>query len=305
LPFTFVVLLATYNGAHFIDEQIASIARQDVSRINLLASDDGSTDSTVEILRRWKTLWTKGDFHIFEGPRRGFADNFRSLALREAGSADYAAFSDQDDIWDADKLSRSAALIEQDKGPAITFGRTRVVDAAGRPRGLSPLFRRPPSFRNALLQSIGGGNTMVLNRAAFVLLRESCHRTIFVAHDWWAYLICSGAGGSVRYDPVPHLSYRQHGENAVGANTGLGAQFGRLRHLAGGGYAGWITRNLDALARCDYLLTPDARAAADELRVIKSARGLAAAMGFRHSGLYRQSRIQDAILTVAAMLGKL
>ena len=86
---------------------------------------------------------------------------------------------------------------------------------------MSPLFRRPPSFRNALVQSLAGGNTMVLNRPARDLVALASRRARFVSHDWWAYLLVTGAGGAVHYSAKPLVRYRQHAHNLVGANTSL------------------------------------------------------------------------------------
>ena len=85
--------------------------------------------------------------------------------------------------------------------------------------GLSPLFTRPPAFQNALVQSLGGGNTMVFNRAAKKILQEAAAIDV-VLHDWWVYQLVSAAGGMVHYDPRPMLKYRQHSDNLIGSNLG-------------------------------------------------------------------------------------
>ena len=269
-----LVLLATYNGERFLDDQIRSIEAQDLSTIDILASDDGSADGTLQILEGWRERWPKGVFEIAQGPKEGFAGNFRSLALRAPFDVDYVAFSDQDDVWDADKISTAISrLLEQPAASAsLYFSRTRLVDENGRTIGTSPLFLRPPSFRNAIVQSIGGGNTVMLNRGGFELFRESARRTGFVTHDWWSYLVCSGAGGTVYYDAKPHISYRQHGANLVGQNTSVSARIDRLVQLLAGRLSRWTDTNLEALqARWD-LLSPEAQEAIEALRRVVSIR---------------------------------
>jgi glycosyltransferase involved in cell wall biosynthesis len=300
------ILLATYEGARYLDAQLGSLAAQDVERMDVRIGDDGSTDATIPLLEAWRARWRKGSFDIVRGPGKGFAENFRALLLTPLPGADYVGYCDQDDVWDTDKLKVAlGALQRMGEGPALYCARTRLVDAAGRPLGLSPLFSRPPSFRNALVQSIAGGNTMLLNRAAFKLVSEAAGRTTFVSHDWWSYQIVTGAGGSVHYDPAPHLDYRQHGGNLVGNNLSPRAQLTRLFMVLRGRFARWNDANLVALERCSDLLSKDARQAIAAFREVRAAplRGRLAAL--RKAGLYRQTTLGDVALAAAAVLGKL
>lgn len=303
----FTVLLTAFNGHEFLDLQLRSLAAQDVGRINVLASDDGSSDATRGILETSATAWRKGTFEILQGPQQGFSENFRSLILRASSDADYFAFCDQDDVWDPEKLSVAGVRLAAVGGetPAVYFSRTRLIDVAGNPIGYSPLFRRAPSFKNALVQSIGGGNTMVLNRAGFELLRATARRTSFVSHDWWCYLVVAGAGGQVVYDPVPHIGYRQHPGNLIGHNVGLREGMRRLNGLAEGRFSRWTDRNLAALDQCRDLLTVEARDTLDAFFAMRRTRSLTALDRLRRAGLYRQTRTGDFALRLAAMLGKI
>ena len=111
---------------------------------------------TIKVLERWARRWRRGRFTILAGPVRGFADNFRSLLINPEVDADYACFCDQDDIWLKDKTEAAAAtLAASGDRPALYCARTIIADEWGHEFGLSPLFRRPPNFANALVQSIG------------------------------------------------------------------------------------------------------------------------------------------------------
>jgi glycosyltransferase involved in cell wall biosynthesis len=270
-------------------------------------SDDGSTDATIALLEVWRRRWIKGTFAVRHGPGKGFAENFRALLASTADEAAYYAFSDQDDIWDADKLSRALGMlaVAEPQRPGLYCSRTRLVDAAGAEIGMSPRFARQPDFRNALVQSIAGGNTMVMNRHGFAILAESARRTSFVSHDWWAYLIVSGAGGLVHYDPEPHVSYRQHLENLVGNNVGFRARTGRLRRLIAGQLSDWNAANLAGLECCTDLLTPDNRAVAAQFRAARSAGLPRRLYGIARARLYRQTRFQSATLWLAAAVNRL
>lgn len=274
--------------------------------LSLYISDDGSSDGTMAILERLRAQWP-GGFSIVRGPGTGFASNFRHLAITTPLTADYFAFCDQDDIWDPDKLQAAIAILsERPAGePALYSSRTRLVDASGVPIGYSPLFRQPPSFQNAIVQNVGGGNTVVFNRRAFELFAESARRTSFLTHDWWAYMIVSGAGGYVHYDPTPHIGYRQHARNIVGKNTGLAARYDRLRRALGGQFSRWTEQNLASLARCEDLLSPETRATLSTLREARHVRGFKALRLLRDAGVYRQTTLSNLALRAAAMTGGL
>jgi hypothetical protein len=145
---------------------------------------------------------------------------------------------------------------------------------------------------------------MVLNRAGFDLVAESARRTGFVSHDWWCYLLLSGAGGHVHYDPVPRVGYRQHNANAVGNNIGLAAKLLRLRMLLSGRFTKWNSANLASLEACSDLLSEEARLTLQDFRDVRAASPLAALSALRQSGIYRQTLAGDLSLSVAAMLGK-
>jgi glycosyltransferase involved in cell wall biosynthesis len=294
------ILMGTRNGARFLAAQLASIAAQSHRDWRLVVSDDGSTDATRAILADFAAGAGAGRVEVREGPRAGFAANFLSLAGDPAIVADACAFADQDDVWHEDRLARGLARLGglEPACPALVGGRTRLVDEAGAAIGLSPEFRLPPSFENALVQSIAGGNTMLFNAAAKRLFEATAGVTV-VAHDWWAYQLVSGAGGTVVYDPVPVVDYRQHGGNLIGRNQGMRARGRRLRLLLAGQMAAWTDTNLAALDRAEGLLTPEARA---KVALLRAARGRGVLSRLRHLhrlALYRQTRAGTATLWLA------
>jgi glycosyltransferase involved in cell wall biosynthesis len=304
-PSHVAVLLATLNGERYLNAQLHSLEAQDLDRLDIYASDDGSTDGTPAILRAWRSRWRKGTFEIAEGPKAGFAENFRSLLQLARPDATHYAFCDQDDVWDSDKLQVAIGALERVRGrPGLYCSRTRLIDDRGLEIGLSPLFDRTPTFRNAIVQSLAGGNTMVLNRAGFELAAESARRTGFVSHDWWCYQLLSGAGGHVHYDPTPHLGYRQHMANTVGNNMGLAAKLHRLRMLLSGRFTSWNSANLASLEQCSDLLSEEARVTLQDFREVRAASRLAAVRALWQSGIYRQTLAGDLSLSVATILGK-
>lgn len=300
------VLLATYNGENYLEEQLLSLAEQEGFQINLYVSDDGSDDTTIDILANFGKRWGEGAYKIAEGPQSGYAENFRSLLTRDDIEGDYVAFCDQDDIWSPDKLTAACtALSAALPGPALYCSRTRLIDARGNEIGFSPLFRRPPSFGNALVQSMGGANTMVMNRAAFELIAESAKRTSFVSHDWWSYIVVSGAGGQILYDPTPHISYRQHNSNVSGKNRGWQARWRRVRQLTRGDFSDWLGQHLVALDSCRDLLTPEALEILKQVRIAGQGNLHERLNAFRRSGIHRQFPVEDVAIFLATVLGRL
>lgn len=299
------ILMATYNGARYLEAQLSSIAAQDYPVIDIVASDDGSRDETGALLTKLGAGWRKGAFRWRQGPQKGFAENFRTLLSDPAVSADYLAFCDQDDVWEPDKLSTAVAALRRfGDRPALFCSRTLLIDENGKEVGLSPDFVKPPTFGNALVQSIAGGNTMVFNRGAHRLLAEAARRTGFVSHDWFAYQLVAGAGGEVIFERRPLVRYRQHASNLVGSNRGLRPALARLIAAFGGRFTRWTDENCATLLACRDLLTKEARAQFDVLREGRRGGPAERLRMIRAAGLFRQTAMGQVALYFAALLGK-
>lgn len=300
------ILLASFNGEPFIRDQLGSILNQDHTNWSLWISDDGSADGTREHLEVFRDTHPDRVIHLRNGPRRGSMRNFLGLLCDTSIDGDYYSFADQDDLWLPGKLTRALDLIATaPSGPVLYGSRTIIAASCLREIGRSPHFRRAPDFRNALVQSIAGGNTMVMNRTARDIVVKAGLKTSAVCHDWWLYQLISGAGGTVIYDSQPGLLYRQHDRNQIGSNVSWSARLGRLRAMMRGQYRDWNVRNIAALSAVSDLLTPQNRAVLAEFAALSQMRGLTALAQLRHSGLFRQSRSGDISLALAAMLGKL
>ncbi len=300
------ILLATFNGMAFLREQLASLAALDHPVIDVLASDDGSIDGTREFLGRYAKGWKKGRFDIIDGPRGGhFTHNFRHLILSSDPTADFGAFCDQDDLWDADKLSVAIAALggAQAGVPALYGSRTRAFEG-DRMLGLSPDFRGQPSFRNALVQSIAGANTMVLNRAALDLVRMASRHSDFISHDWWSYLIVSAAGGVVVFDRKPRISYRQHPGNLVGRNNTASGRLRRLGGLMSGQFRQWSEFHIEAIGKAGIQMTPDARATFEHFVRSREGPVLHRLANLWRSGVYRMPLAGQLMLYLACLMKK-
>ena len=158
-----------------------------------------------------------------------------------------------------------------------------------------------------MVQNMAAGNTLLLNRAAIdLVLRHEAARAPVPLHDWWIYLLVTGAGGQAIPDPQPQLLYRQHRGNMLGACNG---GRGRMRHMMqslSGRSRRWNDANLAALSSLRGALTPENRAAFDSFTAARRAPGLARRLrGLRASGVYRHSRAGQLALWLLAALNRL
>jgi Glycosyl transferase family 2 len=301
------VLMCTMQGQRFLAEQLNSIATQTHPAWEVWASDDGSHDHTHAILTHYQDHWGEDRLSLHAGPAEGSTANFLSLTCRADIDADYFAYADQDDIWESDKLERAVQWLQSVPRhiPALYGSRTQLVDARNQYLGYSPLFGRPPSFANALVQNIAGGNTMVFNRAARDLLIEAGEHTEAITHDWWAYMLVTGCGGLVHYDPHPTVRYRQHDANQFGGNRSLKAALLRTKLLLRGRFRSWIDVNTRSLDAVRDMLMPDHRETLDVFSASRRRGLLPRLLMLRRSGVYRQTWIGNIGLYLAAAINRL
>jgi len=301
------VILAYFEGHYFISEQLQSITEQTHSRVHTYLYDDMS-----------KLRFSSDGLHldadqlsqisvVVRHDNIGFASNFLNALASISDEFEYFAFSDQDDIWHRDKLERALAGLAKTptEKPALYCARTEIADATCKKTlGYSPRFNKTPSFANALVQNIGGGNTMVFNRAARDLIINATVDANVVSHDWWCYQIVSGAGGYVVYDPEPCLKYRQHANNLVGANTSWRARFLHIRGLLQGRFRTWNDINLKALSEHSHLLTADNRKILSNFIEARQSSLMKRLFLFNRSGIYRQTLFGNLGLLLGIILNK-
>ncbi len=301
------ILLCTYNGEKFLEEQLNSLEAQTYQNWVVIASDDGSSDNTLAILKKFQAKWPVGKLTIRNGPQQGFCRNFLSLACDSKIKADYYAFCDQDDVWLPEKLEVSVQAIVKHEREFIQIlycGRTKYVSDALKLIGGSPLFVFPPSFRNALVQSIAGGNTMVFN-IPLKLLIERAGIVDVPSHDWWIYQLVTGVNGAVIYDSNAYLLYRQHEFSLVGGNTSFIAKIYRIRMLLQGRFQKWNAQNISALNKVDYLFIKNNQEILRMFEVLRRAHLKDRIRLIMVCGLYRQTRGGTLSLFLAALFKKI
>jgi glycosyltransferase involved in cell wall biosynthesis len=301
------ILLCTFNGARFLPLQLASYEAQDSVDWRLFVSDDGSQDGTLALLADFQNRHGAQKVAIRRGPCTGFAANFLSLICDPTIEGDYFALSDQDDVWDAHKLARARQFLNDAPAnlPVVYCSRTRLIDERGSELGLSRFYKKAPHFRNALVQSLASGNTMVLNTQMRRLLMRAGPDVQVASHDWWIYLAATAVGGQIIYDSAPTVSYRMHSRNVIGSNESAVAKIVRARLLAQGRFKSWADMNVGALERIETLMTDENRKTFELFQQSRKG-GLALRLcGLVRSGVYRQSLVGDVGLLAAALVGKI
>ncbi len=300
------ILMGIHNGAAYLPAQLGSIACQRGPRWTLTCSDDGSTDDSRAQITRFGHDWP-GRVALQDGPARGFSRNYMGLIAGLHGSPGLVALADQDDAWFSDKLQRAATRLARvpPGRPALYCARRWVWDGAARVRRGTDSRVSAPSFRNALAENIAPGNTIVLNAAAVELARAAALLAgpVF-AHDWWLYLLISGAGGLILADPARVLLYRQHATNAIGAGAGVRAQITRKHAVLRGAFRARVAGNIAAMQRCAMFLTPENRACLDQFAAARGKRLPTRLWALGQIAPYRQSGLGSVGFWGAVTLGK-
>lgn len=238
-----VVLLAIYNGEQWLHDQIVSIVAQKGVSVHIVASDDVSTDDSL------KTLQSFGNECIDmlpTGERFGSASRnfFRLLREVDFTPFDYVAFSDQDDIWQPNKISRALSVMKEFNVDAVSSD----VEAFW-PDGRRKLIKKSQRLCkwDYLFESAGPGCTYVMAKRLALdiqnVLRQHRSKTDAIAlHDWFIY--CYARSNSYRWhiDNMPNVLYRQHDSNEFGANAGWSAMKSRWGKINQGWYRNQIVQ---------------------------------------------------------------
>jgi len=214
------VLISTYNGEKYLEEQLESIVAQRGVTPIIIVRDDGSTDNTCKILDKWEK---RGALKWYDGPNMGPARSFLNL-LRNAGYADYYAFADQDDYWLPEKMSVAIEKLAPYKNePALYFCQTQLVNKDLHKIDsviIDPLL----TFGESLVYQFIGGCTMVMNRKLLDVINR--YTPLYLnMHDVWIYEVAQAIGAHIIFDPVPYILYRQHGDNVMGQTTSRAAHW--------------------------------------------------------------------------------
>lgn len=296
------VLMTTHNGAEFVAEQVQSVLGQRDVRVRLVVSDDASTDSTPSLLQE---LAVDPRVEVLPPGRFGSPQaNFLRL-IRDADiDAAAVALADQDDIWHADKLARQLEQLRRRRVDAVSSNVTAFWEDHGSRRTKLIDKAQPQVELDFLLESAGPGCTFLLTTAAFERVKAALRHVdddSAVPHDWLIYAIVRATGGRWHIDEAPTLEYRQHADNATGANAGLQQARARLRQLSSGEYR----RRCAAVARvCIAVAADDMRPSLERVAPLFGSERLSARLALRRlAPRLRRDPAEQRLLRMLLLLG--
>lgn len=217
------ILMATYNGSRFIEEQIQSIVNQSFTDWNLYVHDDGSSDNTISLVEKF----IDSRIHLIKD-NVSFGNsslNFLYL-LEKSDPADYYFFSDQDDVWLPNKLQDTLneiiAIEHGEFGIPVCVG-TDLIVVNSKLQEMNKSFYdyskfiSDACFNTLIIENVFTGCTMCINKAVIPYLQK-LHNNYedIIQHDWLIALICASDGRISQLNKTTML-YRQHENNVVGA----------------------------------------------------------------------------------------
>ena len=235
------VLVAVYNGMEWIQEQIDSILNQKGVDVAVFMSIDPSIDASeafcYQLSMQHKNIVLLPNAGKFGGAAKNF---FRLILDVDFSDYDYVALADQDDIWQADKLSHAVQKILEINVDAYSSNVTAFW-----PNGTQKLINKaqPQQEWDYMFESAGPGCTFVLTQklalglqSFLIANQEKCQH--IALHDWFIYAFARSRGFKWFIDKESHMLYRQHAANVVGANVGVKAKLARWQQLR----AGWLVK---------------------------------------------------------------
>jgi len=225
-----VILLSTYNGEKYLQEQIDSLSSQTHKNIKILARDDYSDDNSLLILE-------SNDIEVIPVEENVGAKKSFSLLLEYAlknTECKYFMFCDQDDVWKSTKVEKTLSKIQEleqefKDTPLLVHTDLEVVDKSLNLLSESMwsyeyILPQYNSLNRLLMQNTITGCTVMINKA---LAQKSSIPNEAIMHDWWIGLVASYFG-KIDYIQESTLQYRQHSTNTIGAR---GFELNITKHL--------------------------------------------------------------------------
>ena len=220
------ILMSTYNGEKYVEEQLESILHQTYPNIKIYVRDDGSSDRTLDILGKYEK---NGSIILVRGKNVGFIKSFFEL-VKLCNGCEYIAYCDQDDVWLPEKISLAVDMISKkdNEKPILYFSNYDFYDSDMNFQAHCEDKKINPSFKNALVDCISLGFNSVFNKAALRIMQKNIPNHS-CGHDWWTYMICVSMG-EVIYDKRYTVKYRRHDNNvSAGGMKFIKFQLWRLK----------------------------------------------------------------------------
>lgn len=223
-----MILLATYNGEKYLEEQLESLLSQTYREFVCYIHDDKSSDKTCEIIdsycKKYPDIFVRW---TYDG-RHGAVGNFMSMIQYAAKNCNekYVLFCDQDDVWLPDKVecevNRLKELEQKNSStPILVYCDQKLVDSELKVFAESSMkylnyTRANEKFKSLVFENCAAGCVIAINRKLLLMGASFELWDSIVMHDWWVMLIAS-VYGKIDYIDKALMLYRQHGNNTLGA----------------------------------------------------------------------------------------
>ena len=218
------VIVSTYNGEKYIEEQLDSILNQENVDVDIYVRDDGSKDKTVNILKKYSENYNNVfvEFGNNVGFRRSFINKLIDISLEY----DFYAFCDQDDFWEENKLYEASKMIidkyANENIPILYYSNLKICDENLEVKKITKLHKRKKSLESIILRRSIAGCTMVFNNRLFEVIKSKkiTDDMLLRGHDSFIITLCYAINGIVLCDANSYIKYRKHENNtSMSTNT--------------------------------------------------------------------------------------
>jgi len=204
------IAMATYNGAKYIEEQLQSIIHQTYSNLEIVIVDDCSKDNTVEIVEQYQQEYPFIRLYVNE-QNSGVTKTFEA-AIQEC-SGEFIAISDQDDIWELNKIE---ILVNEIGEHDAVYSNSLLVDASGHSlsKSFTTIMNMKTYYSGApfLLSNSVPGHTILMKQEFVQNILPFPPKMLF---DLWIGFCAAGNNG-IKFVDKTLVKYRQHETNTIG-----------------------------------------------------------------------------------------
>ena len=301
-----LVLLSSFNGEKYIEQQIRSIMGQQGVQVDLKVRDDGSKDGTCAIVKKLSAEYPDR-IQLIHGENLGLNASFFELINSAPEGYDYYSISDQDDVWLPDKLLMAVKALEKEKRdshePLLFASTSYLAEDDLKPYGQTRRQNRHFTIYNTVIQNICPGHTQVMNPGLLKLVQRNWDTDRIYVYDSWIMNMAQ-LYGKVVFSNTSMTLYRQHRDNQLGSGSGSVGQLmesgKRISNSHGMRYrrqvAYFLEMNEQKLSELGF---------AEEIRDFLQAESFIDRLRYcLHGKLCRQKRIETLAFYAAVIAGK-
>lgn len=225
------ILMATYNGEGWLEPQLKSILKQNNCHIKLMIQDDNSEDNTCKTIKKFQKT-NNINLTINKKSQRSASLNFLNLIIKTNINCDFYAFSDQDDIWNKNKLTRALKKLDENKCEAYSSNISVIKNKKKFLMNKSNIQKK----YDYIFEGVPGC-TVVLSKNSFLKIKRKLMKLSYAElkkismHDTFIYFYLRSSNVPWYIDKYSYINYRQHENNVVGVNYGLGLSKQKLNSL--------------------------------------------------------------------------